>query len=401
MNTLISADLLLTGPAGEKIPDGAVLVRDDRIAAVGPRAELIAAAGADTTHQHYDGATLLPGLINTHVHLVFDASMDPVGAYQAAAPETLYPAVAEHARQCLDAGVTTIRDLGDSGDLVFRLRGEITAGTRPGPRILAAGSPLTPPGGHCYFLGGEVDGDAAITAKIRELADAGADVIKVMASGGHMTPGGAPMWGSQFTVEQLRFIVAQAAEVGLPVAAHAHGAQAIADSVAAGVSTVEHCTWMIEGMATAFDDDVATQMATQRTYAGDTTPPNWTTLAGMFPMPPGRRFGDRLPWMDSLGVPIIIGTDAGMPGAVFDDFATALTLYAELGFPHERTLEFATVTAAHALGLGDETGRLAPNLAADILVVEGNPLTDITALHKPQLVMAAGRIHRPGGAGTD
>lgn len=398
MDTLISADRLLPGPAGQEVRDGAVLVRGREIVAVGTREELRAAVHPDTRDEHFPGATVLPGLINTHVHLVFDASRDPVGAFRAAAADSLYAAVAERARQLLDGGVTTARDLGDTGGLVFRLRAEIASGDRPGPLLVAAGAPLTPPGGHCWFLGGEVDGNDAIRDRIRDLAAAGSDVIKVMASGGHMTPGSAPMWGSQFDREQLRFIVEEARAVGLPVAAHAHGAEAIADSVAAGVATVEHCTWMTEGMVTAFDDTVAAEMAAHGVYAGDTTPPNWTTLAAMFPAPPGRRFGDRLPWMHASGVPIIIGTDAGMPGAVFDDFATALSLYTDLGFRPDQVLEMVTVTAARALGLAGRTGSLVPGLTADILVVDGDPRESLAALHDQRLVMAAGRVHRADGA---
>lgn len=372
-----------------------MLIRDETLIAVGPRAELLAEVGRDVTHRHHAGATILPGLINTHVHLVFDASADPVGAFQETPSEALYRGMAERARQCLDAGVTTIRDLGDAAGMVFKLRAAIDSGARVGPRILAAGVPLTPPGGHCWFLGGEVDGNDAIRERIIALAAAGADVIKVMASGGQMTPGGAAMWDSQFTAAQLRFVVEQAAAVGLPVAAHAHGAQAIADSVAAGVSTIEHCTWMGENRELRFDDSVAARMAEQGTYAGDTTPPRWQRLAARFPLPPGRHFGDRLPWMDAHGVPIIIGTDAGMPNSVFNDFASALTLYQEVGFPTERTLEFATVTAARALGLDDRTGHLTPGLAADVLVVDGNPLDELTALHRPVLVVHRGRHHTP------
>ncbi|MGH3897598.1 MAG: MAB_1171c family putative transporter [Pseudonocardiaceae bacterium] len=394
VDTLISADRLLTGQPGEQIIDGAVLVRDNRIVAVGPRQQVLDRADKPT-ELHHPGCTLLPGLINTHVHLAFDASPDPITTYQASAPETLLPAMAERARQCLDAGVTTIRDLGDGHGLAIRLREEIAAGTRPGPRILAAGAPLTVPGGHCWFLGGEVNGADSIRAQIRATAAAGADVIKVMASGGHMTPGSAAMWESQFTVDQLRLIVDEARAVGLPVAAHAHGTQAIADAVTAGVTTIEHCTWMTGPGQAEHHEDIARQMAAAGIYAGDTTPPNWTDLAAMFPPGPGRRFGDRLPWMDQLGVQIIIGTDAGLPGAVFSDFVSALQMYENLDFPSERILQFATTNAAKALGLSSITGRLAPGLSADLLVVDGDPLESITALRELRLVMASGRSHIP------
>lgn len=338
MDVLISADRLLTGQPGEQIIDGAVLVRDHHIVAVGSQQQIADQPDKPGTELHYPGGTLLPGLINTHVHLVFDASLDPVAAYRACTPETLLLAMAERAHQCLDAGVTTIRDLGDGHGLAIRLRGEIAAGTRYGPRILSAGAPLTVPGGHCWFLGGEVDGQDSIRARIHATAAAGADVIKVMASGGHMTPSGAAMWESQFTRERLRLIVDEARSVGLPVAAHAHGSRAIADAVTAGVTTVEHCTWMTGPGQSKQHEDIARQMAAAGAYAGDTTPPNWTDLAAMLPPGPGHRFGDRLPWMDQLGVKIIIGTDAGLPGAVFGDFVSALHTHASYPIGHLSTM---------------------------------------------------------------
>ncbi|NMH99932.1 amidohydrolase family protein [Pseudonocardia sp. K10HN5] len=393
MDTLISADRLLTGPAGQQLTDAAVLVRGDRIVAVGGRDELRQQARAGSDEQHHSDATLLPGLINTHLHLVADASRDPFGAFRTSTPEAVFEAMADRALQALDAGVTTIRDLGDGHGLAFALRNEIASGTRPGPRILAAGTPLTPPDGHCWFLGGVVEGPDAIRARIRELADAGADVIKVMAGGGQTTPGGASPWESQFTLDELRLIVAEAGAVGLPVAAHAHGTQTITDCVAAGVRTIEHCGWRGGSGKPDRRDDVARRMAAAGIYAGDTTPPNWPAFAARIPFPPGHRLGDQLPWMDSLGVPIIIGTDSGMPGAVFNDFVSALEMYTELGFPNDRILQFATANAADALGLSAVTGCLAAGLAADLLVVDGDPLTDLQTLRRPRLVMARGRIH--------
>jgi imidazolonepropionase-like amidohydrolase len=177
------------------------------------------------------------------------------------------------------AGITTIRDLGDNG-LVVRVRDEIASGARSGPRILASGPPLTVAGGHCWFRRRGVDDDDSIRAMVRRNAADGADLIKVMASDGQMTPGGAKMWQSQFTAEQLRVVV--------------------------------------------------TEAAVHRRY---------------------RRW---------------------LPGAVFDNMAGALGLYSWLGFPTDRIIEFVTVNAAAALGLADTT-QLASGLAADLLVIDGDP----------------------------
>lgn len=122
----------------------------------------------------------------------------------------------------LSAGVTTVRDLGDRGGLAMKLRDRLS-----GPRVVGSGPPITVPRGHCWFLGGEVDGEDALRQRVRANAAMGADVIKVMASGGQLTPGSPPMWQNQFSVDELRLVVEEATRVGLPVAAHAHGTEAI------------------------------------------------------------------------------------------------------------------------------------------------------------------------------
>ncbi|SFQ54855.1 Imidazolonepropionase [Amycolatopsis arida] len=395
MELLISAGQLLTGPAGRGISDGAVLVRGPEIVAVGPRAEVAALAAPDARRMDLPGSTVLPGLIDCHVHLAFSAGPDPVGDLSATDDATLLEDMAHRARLLLDHGVTTVRDLGDRGFLAVRLRDEIGAGRRPGPRILSATVPLTPPEGHCWFLGGVVEGEEQIRARVRRNAEAGADVIKVMATGGGLTSGGAATWESQFTPEELRAVVDEAHRLGLPVAAHAHGTDGIAASVAAGVDTVEHCTWMTRDGFRALDDVVA-EMAAKNVYVCPGASPNWRAFAARFGEDRARDVFGRLRWMAEQGVPLISGTDAGVPGAVFDNPVGSLEFYAYLGFPNDQILDMATGTAATALGLGDRTGRLAPGLRADLVVVDGDPLVDLAALRDPRLVVAEGRTHVPG-----
>ena len=225
---LLTADTVLPGPEGERIPDGAVLIDGPAILAAGPRAEVErheAAAGAE--HRDFPGATILPGLINGHAHLVWDASMAMLQHYFDADDQELLLGAAARAQRALRAGVTTLRDLGDRRGLVLRVRDAINGGELTGPRLLGAAAPLTPPKGHCWFFGGEVSGLDEIRAQVRRNASLGADVIKVMASGGETTPESPPSWAEQFTAEELRVVVEEATAAGLPVAAHAHGAQAI------------------------------------------------------------------------------------------------------------------------------------------------------------------------------
>ncbi|MFF4948135.1 amidohydrolase family protein [Streptomyces chattanoogensis] len=397
---LITVGQLLHGPVGERTTDAAVLVRDGKIAAAGPRQAVAAQAPPSVARRDFPGATLLPGMIDGHVHLSFDAGPEPFKALLNSDGPTLLDAMAQRAGQLLDCGVTTVRDLGDRGGAALRLREAITAGRVRGPRILAAGAPLTPPGGHCWFLGGEVADEAQLRAMVRRNAEAGADVIKVMASGGHITEGGAAMWESQFSTGQLAAAVDEARRYGLPVAAHAHGAESIASAVAAGVRTVEHCLWLDGPEGVDRRTGVALSMAEQGiAVCGSLCGWDWRTKLEREGEAATRAFYDRLSWLDGLGVPLITGTDAGIPGAAFDDYLSMLELYAWLGFPAERVIELATVGSARALGLSGTTGRIAPGLDADLVVVDGDPRADPSALRAVRLVVTRGEPYAVRGSG--
>ncbi|MEX2982467.1 amidohydrolase family protein [Streptomyces sp. C36] len=393
------AGRVLTGPGGDWIADGAVFVRDESIVAIGPRAEVEAAVSQDVPRMSLPDATVLPGLIDCHVHLAFDAGPDPVGVVKESGDADLLLGMAKRAGQLLRNGVTTVRDLGDRGGLALRLRDAIAAGDVPGPRILAAGRPLTVPGGHCWFLGGEVEGEDAIREMVRRNADEGVDVIKVMATGGGLTPGGHASWQSQFTTDELRVVVEEAHRLGLPVAAHAHGTEGITAAVAAGVDTIEHCTWMTDGGFEA-REEVAAAIAAKGIQVCPAASPNWRAFAERFGYERADAVFARVRWMAEQGISLIAGTDAGVPWAVFDNFVGSLEFFLHLGFTESRIIDMATAEAARALGLAEQTGRLAAGYRADLLVVDGNPLEDLGALRNIRLVLAAGRPHIPESALT-
>lgn len=333
------------------------------------------------------GATLLPGLIDTHVHLAFDASADPVAALAARDDTAALAAMAAAGRAALRAGITTVRDLGDRDYLSLRLRGA------PGlPTILTAGPPITTPAGHCHFLGGAAEPTAeALRVAVRERADRGVDVVKVMASGGTMTPG-TRQEVAQFTPEQLTAVVDEAHRLGLPVTAHAHGTGAIRAALNAGVDGMEHVSfWSADGV----DDpgDLIGRIAGSRVAVGIT--------AGVAPAPgvaPPPVVAMRIPRiiantraMYEAGAHMIIGTDAGIGLAKpHDVLRYALAQTAMIGLDAVTALRLATSTAAEACGLGRRKGRLAPGYDADIVAVEGNPLADLAALQRVRAVFARG-----------
>ncbi|MFI9276257.1 amidohydrolase family protein [Kitasatospora sp. NPDC052896] len=343
--------------------------------------------------------TVLPGLINCHVHLAFDAGPDPVTSLREADDTSLLLGMAGRAQQALAVGVTTVRDLGDRGGLSVRLRDAIAAGLLAGPRILAATAPLTPPGGHCWFLGGEVSGEEAIRDRVRHNASIGADVIKVMATGGGLTKGGAATWQSQFTTEELHAVVAEARRAGLPVAAHAHGVDGIAAAVAAGVDTIEHCTWMVEG-GFELRADVVADIVAKEIHVCPAASHNWRRFAEYFGAERAEQLFGQVRRMAEQGVRLVAGTDAGVPGSVFDGFVGSLELYEHLGLSLDRIIDMATIDAARALGIDTQTGQLTAGYRADLLIVDGDPLRDLSALHAVRLVMAGGRPYGNGAASS-
>lgn len=390
---LVTAARVVIAPDEPVIDDGAVLVAaDGTIAAVGSREQIAGLAGTGTGRLDFPDATVLPGLINCHLHLMFDASEDPVAALLTGDDIELALAMSHRARQLLDAGITTVRDLGDRAGLALRLRAAVDSGAVAGPRILAAGPPLTTVQGHCWFLGGEVTDDPSIRAAVTRGVELGVDVVKVMVSGGHLTPGGPAMWDTQFTRRALDVAVAAAGAAGLPVAAHAHSTASIAMAAAAGVDTIEHGTWL-SGGAGALRYDTPDEVAEAVAAAGIAVCParsrNWRSFRGL------DELLGRLAWMDGHGVRLVAGTDSGVPGSVFGDFAGALGLYAAAGWSAPRVLAMATTEAARAVGLADRTGRLAAGFDADLIAVHGDPLSDLNALGDVRFVLTRGRPHLP------
>ncbi|MGW2720417.1 amidohydrolase family protein [Streptomyces sp. NPDC001492] len=394
---LITADRVLTG-SGTYLEDGAVLIDGDLITAVGPRAQVAGSPGAQGANLSFPGATVMPGLIDAHVHLVFDGGTDPLAAFNDSSDEKLLHDMRRRAQQLLSSGVTTVRDLGDRNGLVLRLREEISQGSTAGPRIVSAGTPLTIPGGHCHFLGGEVCGEEAVRDQVRRNVAAGAGVIKVMASGGGLTKDGPKSWQSQFSADELRALVDEARQAGVPVAAHAHSADGIAAAVAAGVDTIEHCTWMTEE-GFGLRQDVLKEIVDRGIAVCPAVSPHWQMVARHFGDERTRILFGQVRQMAEAGVRLIAGTDAGVQRTGFHgSLAGALGFYAHVGMPTDRVIDMATAHAADALGLGGSAGRIAPGHCADLLVVDGDPLADLAALKEIRAVITAGRLHEPGSS---
>src|ERR1700759_105118 len=257
------ADKVLTAPrviAGEQtVSDGAVVIGDRTVSWAGPAAEL-PAEYAGLPRSDYPGGTILPGLIDSHVHLGFDGGPDPVGRMRAETDAQQLVLMLRSARELLGVGVTTARDPGARAYLDVVVRDAIADGLAPGPRMVVANSPVTVTGGHCWFMGGEADSEDDLRRIVRSHHKHGADLIKVMATGGFMTGGSAP-WYAQFSAEQLAVVVAEAKRLDKAVAAHAHGIEGIRRAVEAGVTPIEHCSFVTETNERQFDERLGGQIA--------------------------------------------------------------------------------------------------------------------------------------------
>lgn len=370
--------------------DPVVLVEDGRISEV--RHGRGAAVPDDAELVDLPGATLLPGLVDTHVHLSFDGGWDPVASLADRDDDALLDAMREAAAAQLAAGVTTVRDLGDRGYSALALR---ASGRGPLPTIVAAGPPITSAGGHCHFLGGTATGTAGVRAAVREHAERGADVIKVMASGGMMTPG-TDVEGTQFGPAELRVVVEEAHRHGLPVTAHAHALAAVRDAIAARVDGIEHCT-CVEGGKVLLPPDVADALVARRIAVGATVGLS-PAFAALAPPPelarllPGLR--RTLAELVRAGALVVAGTDAGIaPPKPHGVLPHGLAELVELGMTPLQALVAGTATAAQVCGVADRKGRIAPGMDADLLAVAGDPSADITALTSPlAAVLVAGAV---------
>eukprot|EP00435_Cladocopium_sp_Y103_P065616 s996_g27.t1 len=385
----LAGDLLWDGVSQQPFTSHCVVIRDGRILAVCPIEAAI--EGGLAVEQH--SGCLMPGLIDAHVHMEFSEHF-PLHQQPVLSAEELMESMAERGQRMLRAGITTARDLGGRNFAALRLREEIRKGHLLGPRLLCAGQPLTAPKGHCHQWGGEAGSvEEALTVVERQVLN-GADWIKVMATGGMRTPGtnveehhgdGEAAFSTDFLVEVVR----KAAEHGRPVAAHAHGAKGVIAAVAAGCRTVEHCTWIakagdwgcvnektIEELRDSkpsygfLRDPTQQDMARLGVAVAPTAHANWRTK------PMGERNFERmslaLQKLRSAGVQLLASSDSGaIPGLSHDALAGGV-----------QALRSATSASAECLGVGNECGRLAPGLSADLLLVAGDPTEDLTALQR-------------------
>jgi len=400
---LLKAARLWDGLQPEIINKAFLLVKDGKIAAIGRQEEL----GSDNpipAHNLGD-CTLMPGLINMHAHLNFNASDKVLADYfreKEAGLTTLTLRAVDNMQRALKSGVTTLRDCGTLNEVVFGIRAAVESGLLVGPRVIASGNGITITGGHCYYFGIEADTADEVRKAVRSQAKAGADFIKIFATGGNLTPGSNPI-ESQYTETELKAATTEAKKLGKLVASHAHGPEGIRNSVAARVNTLEHCTFMVPG-GVDYDVEVVREIAEAGIFV---VPTLSVSLARKIAADPNYGKGNPIITryinmrvkrsenfyrMRETGVRLVSGSDSGIPGVFFEDFAADVgVLVNEVGLSPFQALLTATSEAAVACGLND-TGVLAVGKRADLLAVAGNPLENIAGLEATRFVAVAGKV---------
>jgi imidazolonepropionase-like amidohydrolase len=356
------------------------------------------------------GGTLLPGLFDCHVHLVATSLVGSLEQTGQLTDEELDDRIRGSLAAELAGGVTTVRDLGD------RHYRTLLARSLPAlPRVVAAGPPITEPGGHCHYLGGEASGVAGMRRAVAEHAERGVDVVKVMASGGLLTPG-TDAFGVQFSLEELRAVVEAAHDAGLRVLAHAHSLAGVRHALAAGVDGIEHLTGLTE-RGLSMPDEVLAELAENDVQVCPTVGADATRYPPVEQMPPGLRAAferigldfptltagriEQLSRARAHGVRVVTGTDAGIsPAKAHGGAGFAMLDLVAAGYPVAEALATATSGASDSCGLASVTGSLRPGLAADLLVVDGDVAAEPEALLRPVTVLVRGvQISRSTGGG--
>ncbi len=397
---VVEAGRVLDVKSGKLVGGQAIVIEGERITAIAPAASVKPQAGE--TRIALPNATVLPGLIDVHTHL----TMDPVFGYAQLANSIPRQALtgAKNARITLLAGFTTVRNVGANGYSDIALRDAIQAGDVPGPRMQASGPLMSITGGHCdnnllpyeYHAtrDGVADGVEAVQHKTREIIKYGADLIKICATGGVLSKGDNPQH-AQYTLEEMKAIVADAHRLGRRVAAHAHGAEGIRWATEAGVDSIEHGSYIDDEGIALMKQHGTYLVPTQ--YLGDWMAANADAihLPDMF----RQKMKDvtaasrqNVARAMAAGVKIAFGTDAAVypHGLNAHEFA----VYVKMGMSPVDAIRTATVNAADLMGWSDRVGSLEPGHYADLIAVDGDPTQDVTTLQNVKFVMKGGVVYK-------
>lgn len=401
--TFVQVGRLLADPAsGRVLRDKTLVIRGNQIV------EIRDGFVGDGKVVDLRSAFVLPGLIDSHVHLTGESSPNSRldGVTQSDATQAMVGA--RFARRTLNAGFTTVADLGASNEAIFALRDAVRRGDVPGPRIIASGSAVSIHGGHGDANGYRDDilhlmspesicsGPEDCMRAVRLQVRSGADIIKITATGGVLSNTAAGL-AQQFSEDELAAIVASAHRMGRQVTAHAHGVDGINAFLKAGGDSIEHGTYLDDESMRLFKSHnawlVPTLMAGDYVARIAASPDNFFTPAQTAKaLEAGPKMLDMARRAHAGGVRIAFGTDTGV--SAHGDNAQEFALLVRAGLTPLEAIQSATVGAAEHLKISNEAGRLAPGMPADLIAVSGDPLSDVTELERVRFVMKNGQVFR-------
>jgi imidazolonepropionase-like amidohydrolase len=406
--TLISAARLLDGRGGLPVGPAALLIEGERVADLGRAADVHPPAGASVERRDYGAATILPGLVDAHTHLVAPGDGTLGDDITREDDDILLLQAAKNARTLLHSGVTTLRENGAKGKVAFSLREGIRRRLAPGPRMVICGRPIAITGGHMGYFGSEADGEAAVRAEVRKLLKEGADYIKIVASGGS-TRTSDPNRAS-YTVAELAAMTDEAHRHGRLTAAHCTSALSVQNCLDADVDMIIHCIFNEPDGSYRYRPDLVERLAKAGAWVNPTL---YVQKAGIERQRETRRQEGRLTpaliaqldeasraldvkvdavrRMSEAGVRMTAGSDSPWGWYAPGEFVHEIHMLAQAGLSYADAIVAGTAGAATSIGVGPMAGLLARGRTADALVVRGDPTAEITALWDVLDVYQAGR----------
>ena len=406
--TLISAARLIDGRGGPPIGPAALLIEGERVADLGRAADVHTPAGAPVERRDYGAATILPGLVDAHTHLVAPGDGTLGDDIAMEDDDILLLQAAKNARTLLHSGVTTLRENGAKGKVAFSLREGIRRRLAPGPRMVICGRPIAITGGHMGYFGSEADGEAAVRAEVRKLLKEGADYIKIVASGGS-TRTSDPNRAS-YTVAELAAMTDEAHRHGKLTAAHCTSALSVQNCLDADVDMIIHCIFNEPDGSYRYRPDLVERLAKAGAWVNPTL---YVQKAGIERQRETRRQEGRLTpelitqldeasraldvkvdavrRMSEAGVRMTAGSDSPWGWYAPGEFVHEIHMLAQAGLSYADAIVAGTAGAATSIGVGPMAGLLAGGRTADVLVVRGDPTAEITALWDVLDVYQAGR----------
>ena len=403
---VITGARLLDGTGAPPIERGAVQLEGSQVRWVGPEADLRLPEGADVQTIRYPDATVLPGLVDVHTHMNLPGDGTLVEDTAAEPETTLLLRSVMNGRNHLESGVTTARENGAKEKTAFALKSGIESGFVPGPRMVVCGRPITITGGHCWFFGSEVDGVDGVRRAVRQLVKEGADYIKVMATGGGTQTSYSHL--PAFTLAELQALADEAHCFRKPVAMHTTATQGIINALDAGADMLVHCNFYEPDGSYRYAPEVAERIARQGVWvnptlhvarsriwkleeqqrAGTLTPEGAQALDRTKADYEKRQDGCRR--LMELGAKVVAGSDGGWGVYPLGQFQHEISALADAGMSNADCVLASTREAAASIGMDRLVGTLQPGKAADVVIVDGNPLDDIRALSQVLAVFKGG-----------